>query len=266
MKKILIIVGNGDLPILVAMEAKNRGFVVNAIGFINETSKDIEKFVDSIEWLNVGSLNEFLKKVSIFSPSDAIFAGQIKPSTLFNDIPMDFKLKTFLGGLKDKRADTIFSAVANRLSEQGINLISSVEFLKEYLPHKGIITGSEITDEEWKDIRFGFEIAKNIGNLDIGQTVVVKQGSVLAVEAIEGTDEAIKRGGRLGNGNVVVVKVAKPQQDVRFDVPVVGPMTIESLVEAKADILAIEAEKTLLLKKQQCIEIASGNGVKIVAV
>lgn len=266
MKQILIIAGSGDFPILVAQQAKNQSFTVNAIGFIGETSKNIESFVDRIEWVDVGSFSLFLEKISFFSPSDAIFAGQIEPSNLFKDIPIDVKLKAFLRGLKDKRADTIFGAAADLLPKHKIKLISSVRFLKEMFIPQGIIAGSSLTDEERKDVTLGFNIAKELGRLDIGQTVVIKQGSILAVEAIEGTDEAIKRGGRLGNGNVVVVKVAKPKQDVRFDVPVIGPKTMESLIEAKAGVLAFEAGKTLVFNKQECVEIANKNNIKIVAI
>jgi len=194
-------------------------------------------------------------------------AGQIRPAHIFNkNVVKDEQLERFLNKVKDKRADSLLGGIAGILRRMGIRLLDSTTFLKEHLVRRGTLAGQEPSDFQWQDIRFGASIAKRIGGLDIGQTVVVKDKAILAIEAIEGTDEAIKRGGALGKSGAVVVKMSKPHQDMRFDIPLVGPKTIESLISASCALLAMEAGKTLLLEKEKCLVLAEANKICLVGI
>ncbi len=261
-----LIAGNGKFPYLLAKEAKAKGFKVIAFAFRGETDPVLSKSVDAIHWLGLSELGGLFRALKREGIKKAAMAGQIRPSLLFSNLKMDKELQGLLSQTRDKRADTLLGAVAERLKNEDIELINSVGFLSALLPERGALTETEPSKEEWKDIDFAKLLAKELGRLDIGQTVVVKKGAVLAIEAIEGTDKAIRRGSKLGGSGVVVVKMSKPQQDLRFDVPVVGRRTVEILVETKARVLAIEAEKTLLIDEAECKQIADTHRVCIVAV
>ena len=215
-------------------------------------------------------MSEFKRMLAIFQQegiNKAIMAGQINPRHIFKkDLSSDTELLKILSDIKDKKAETVFGAIASRLNSSGIELLDSTLFLADYLPARGILTKREPNFKEWEDIYFGLDIAKAIAFLDIGQTVAVKDKIVLAVEAFEGTNLTIMRAGRLSKGNIVIVKVSKPQQDKRFDIPVVGPLTLRFLIRAKASCLAIEAEKTLIIDKDECIALADNKGMTIVAI
>ncbi|MCP4649351.1 MAG: LpxI family protein [PVC group bacterium] len=266
MEKIGLIAGNGEFPLLFAKGAKAAGISVLAIGIKEETSKELENLVDSIHWISVGQLKTLIDIFKKEEIKKAVMAGQIRHKLLFSDIELDEELKTLLLQLKDKKTDTILGAVALRLKQLGIELIDSSTFLKDYLPEKGILTQTKPTEHQWQDVSFGLEIAKTIAGLDIGQSVVVKDKVVLAVEAIEGTDEAISRGNLLCKGGAVAVKVSKPNQDMRFDIPLIGKRTIETLINTKTAVLAIEAGKTLFLDREHVLKLADKHGISIVAV
>jgi len=264
-KKIGLIAGNGKFPLMFARAAARRGLDVIAIAIKNDTSLLITPLVKKVYWLSLkdyGKMFDILQQENI---QKVIMAGQVNPHNLFYKDVGDEELKTLLAAVKDKRPDTVFGAVADKLAERSIELIDSTLFLEDYLARKGVLTKCAPDESTWADIRFGFDMAKKIAGLDIGQTLVIKNGAIVAVEAIEGTDAAILRGGRLANGGIVVIKVSKPDQDMRFDIPVVGPRTVKYLNKVKARCLAIEAGKTLIIDLKKCVADADRKNISIVA-
>ncbi|MDP2156857.1 MAG: UDP-2,3-diacylglucosamine diphosphatase LpxI, partial [Nitrospirota bacterium] len=241
MPKLGLIAGNGDLPKAVAEEARAKGYEIIAIGLEPLAEKSLSSVVDEIKWINVGKLGaviRFLKKSGI---KEAVMAGKVPKSLLYKSkISPDLRAIKLLFSLKDKSDDSILLAFAKELKKEGIDLLNTTDFTSSLLMPDGVLTKEVPTESEWKDIAFGWKIAKEIGRLDIGQTVVIKNQAVMAIEAIEGTDEAIRRGGALAGGGAVVIKVSKPQQDMRFDVPVIGPDTLRSMVDVQARVLAVE--------------------------
>jgi UDP-2,3-diacylglucosamine hydrolase len=266
MEKIGIIAGNRKFPIVFSQAAKSRGLSVIAVAIKGDTSRQLKKSVDKIYWLG---LAEFSRMFEIFKKEGVtriIMAGQISPRRLFSkEINRDPQLREMLSQAKDKRADTIFGAIAAKLKEHGLELIDSTTFIGDFLPAKGTLTKKEPDSEIIKDIHFGLEIARHIGSLDIGQTVAVKHRAIVAVEALEGTDNLIRRAGRIARGGITVVKVSKPKQDMRFDIPVVGLNTVKNLVKAGASCLAIEAGKTLFIDQKHAVRLADRKGISIVA-
>ena len=267
MDKIGLIAGNRKFPLLFAASAKKKGYAVIAVAIKGDTSAALKKLVDKIYWIN---LAEFHKIFAIFKSEgvrDVVMAGQISPVRLFSkEINRSEELRQILTRLKDKKADTLFGAVAQRLESEGFNLLDSTVLIEEYLPKKGTLTKLQPDFDTWENIYFGLNLAKAVADLDIGQTVAVKSKAIVAVEAFEGTDNLIRRAGKIGRGKIVIVKVSKPKQDMRFDVPVIGLKTIKSLVKAKARCLAFEAEKTLFIDKEKSLKLADKKGVSIVAV
>jgi len=264
--RIGLIAGNGRFPILFAQEAKKIGVEVVAIAIKEETSNGLSGFVKKIYWLGAGELGKLFQILVQEKLSSVVMAGQVKHKSLFDEnIKLDNGMKQLLNGVKDKKTDSIIGAIADRLTEAGIKLLDSTTFLTDYMPDKGVLTQKSLDEKTAGDIEFGRQIAKSIAGLDIGQTVVVKDKVVLAVESIEGTDEAIKRGARYGKDGIVVVKVSKPDQDMRFDVPIIGPETIKLLKKLKASCISIEAKKTLIMDKEETIQLANEAGIGIVA-
>lgn len=265
LKKIGLIAGNGKFPLLFARAALRRDLEVVAIAIKKDTSYWITPLVKKVYWL---SLKDYARMFDIFKDEGiqkVIMAGQVNPQNLFYRDVGDEALKQLLSAIKDKRPDTVFSAVADTLAAHSIELLDSTLFLEEFLPEKGTLTKTKPDAKTWNDVQFGFDMAKRVAALDIGQTLVVKNGAIVAVEAIEGTDAAILRGGKISNGGVVVIKVSKPDQDMRFDIPVVGPRTVKILNKVHAKCLAIEAHKTLVIDRELCIKDADRNNIAIVA-
>jgi DUF1009 family protein len=267
MEKIGLIAGNRKFPLIVAEAARNKGYHIVAIAIKGDTSRKLAKFAGTIYWLG---LHEFPRLFSILKEEGitrAIMAGQITPHRLFSrEVKRCAELQQMLAGLKDKKADTIFNAIAQKLQESGIELLSSIVFIKELLPGIGVLTRIEPDPQTMEDIYFGFETARAIAAMDIGQTVAVKEKAVVAVEALEGTDNLIRRAGKISGGLMTVVKVSKPKQDLRFDVPVVGLSTVKNLIKARAKCLAFEAGKVLFIDKQQAVSLADRKGLSIVAI
>lgn len=232
-----------------------------------DTSPAVRKFSDKVYWLR---LSEFGRMFEIFRQEgikSVMMAGQVSPGRLFSrEVEDDPVLRDFLRAIKDKKAETIFGAVAGRLQESGIELLDSTLLIQEYLPKKGSLTENEPDFSAWEDIYFGFELAKEIAFLDIGQTVAVKSKAIVAVEALEGTDNLIRRAGSLSRGGFTLVKVSKPMQDKRFDIPVVGLNTVKNLIRSRARCLAIEAGKTLFIDREESVALARRKGLAIVAV
>jgi DUF1009 family protein len=266
MNRIGIIAGNGTFPIAFARAAKEKGLQVIAVAHEGETLPELAQWVDGIFWVKVGQLG---KLISIFKDQDVhdvLMAGGIKKTRLFKGGMPDLRGAALLAKMLYKKDDSILRAVAAELESEGITVRESTLFLDNLLAPAGILTKRRPSKDEQKDIEFGWHLAKEIGKLDIGQTVVVKDQAVLAVEAIEGTDEAIRRGGRLCDQGAVIVKICKPQQDLRFDLPAVGMQTIRTMQEVKASCLAVEAGKTIIFEQKAVTAEADRQGIAIVAV
>ena len=236
-----IIAGNGAYPRLIADAARKAGVSkISAAAFKDETDPTLVDHVTNLTWLRVGQLG---KLVSFFRDEGihhAIMAGQIAPGNLFNLRP-DWKALTILAKLKRRNAETIFGAIADELARNEVELLPATSFLEDHVAASGIIAGAKLSRREEEDVEFGWAIAKEIARLDIGQSVVVRRGTVIAVEGFDGTNATIKRGGLLAGAGAVLVKVAKANQDMRFDVPVIGPETIRIAAEAKLRVIAVEA-------------------------
>ena len=260
-----IIAGNGVYPRLVADAARKAGVKkIVAAAFTGETDPALAKHVDPVEWMRVGQLSRLLKFFREQDIHHAIMAGQIAPGNLF-DLRPDWKALLVLAKLKQRNAESIFAAIADELAKVDVDLLPATTFLEGSLAPTGLIAGSKLSRREREDVDFGWKIAKEIARLDIGQTVIVKNGTVVAVEALEGTNEAIRRGGALARKGAVMVKVAKPNQDMRFDVPVVGVETIRIAATSKLRVIAIESGKTLLLERDAIIDLAGRAKISIVA-
>jgi len=259
-----IIAGSGVYPLLLANAARKAGVNrIVAAAFHGETDPALAQQVDHIEWMRVGQLGRLISTFKSATVRDAIMAGQIAPANLF-DLRPDVRALVLLAKLKQRNAESIFSAIAAELDANGVKLLPATSFLENHLAPAGMIAGKKLGRRQQEDVRYGFEIAKEISRLDIGQTVVVKNGTVLAVEAFDGSNAAIRRGGALAGKGAVVVKVSKPDQDLRFDVPVIGAETIKTAAEASIAVIAAEAGRTLLLDRTAVVEAANRAGISLV--
>ncbi len=266
MEKIGLIAGNRRFPILFCEAARKRNYSIVAVAIKGDTSSKIKKCADKVYWIGLGEFSRLFEIFKSEGITKIVMAGQIGPHRLFSkDMDKDAELKDLLTRVKDKRADTLFTAVAERLRMSGFELIDSTTFVKDLLPAKGTLTRREPCLREWEDINFGLGLAKAVAALDIGQTVAVKHKAIVAIEALEGTDNLIRRAGKIARGGITVVKVSKPKQDMRFDIPVIGLNTVKNLIRAKATCMAIEAAKTLFIDKEESIKLADKKGVSLVA-
>jgi len=260
-----IIAGNGVYPRILAAAARKTGVKkIVAAAFTDETDSAISQHVDVVEWLRVGQLSRLLKFFREHEVHRAIMAGQIAPKNLF-DLRPDVKALVVLAKLKQRNAESIFTAIADELAKVDVHLLPATTFLENELAAKGLVAGAKLSRAEEEDVDLGWSVAKEIARLDIGQTIIVKNGTVLAVEAFEGTNDAIRRGGALAQNGAVMVKVAKPSQDMRFDVPVIGIETIRISAEARLRVIAVEAGKTLLLERDAIVHLANRSKISIVA-
>src|SRR5213595_1673008 len=260
-----IIAGNGVYPRLLADAARKAGVKkIIAAAFTGETDPVLAQHVDLIEWMRVGQLNRLLKFFNQNKVHHAIMAGQIAPKNLF-DLRPDLKALMLLGKLKQRNAESIFAAIADELAKVEVALLPATTFLEDSLAQPGLIAGPKLSPRQEHDVELGWDAAKEIARLDIGQTIIVKNGTIVAVEALEGTNEAIKRGGTLARESAVMVKVSKPNQDVRFDVPVIGVETVRIAAESGIRVIAVEAGKTLLLERDAVIGLADIMNVSVVA-
>lgn len=267
MDKIGLIAGNGRFPLLFAQTVKKQGKDVVAVAHEGQTLSELDQYVDKLLWIKVGQVSKMISFFKEHSVKEVVLAGGINKSMMFTQFRPDFKALLLLSKLKSKNDDTLLRAFAQEMEKEGFTVVNSTVYLSSVTPRQGCLTRRSPTDEERKDIEFGWKIAKGIGEMDIGQCVVVKNQTVLAVEAIEGTDETIRRGGSLAGkeGGIVVVKVSKPNQDLRFDAPAIGPKTIRILKEAGATVLAIEAAKTIILDQEEMIKLADKENIAVVA-
>lgn len=241
-------------------------FSVVAAAVHGDASFLLRFFVDKISWFHVGDLGKLFTYFKNEGVHQAIMAGQVNPDNLFKKgIAYDDEFKQLFESMRDRKADTIFSAVADQLKKHGVELMDSTFLLNDCLAPKGTLTSRGPSLQELADIEFGKTIAKISGGIDIGQTVVVKDKAIVAIEAMEGTDRTILRGGRIAKEGAIVVKMSKPKQDQRFDVPVIGPRTIKTMIRVGAKCLAVEAGKTILIDRPQCVRLANKAGICIVA-
>ena len=263
-----IIAGNGVYPevFIAAARRESPGIRLVMCGFPGETRPEMAGLVDATEWVRVGQLSKPIKFFCREGADEVVMIGQISPKNLF-ELRTDLRALMMFARLKERNAETIFGAIADELAKDGITLLPATTFLDDHLPGPGPVCGPLFKKRQLADAEFGFRIAKQTSALDIGQSVVVRHGTVLAAEAFEGTNACIKRGGELGRGkDVMLVKVSKPQQDLRFDVPVIGPQTIETCAAAGVGSIAIEAGKTLMLEKERIVELCEKFQIGIHAV
>jgi hypothetical protein len=261
-----LIAGNGIYPETFATAARRAGVRrLVAAAFEGETQSALTGMMDATAWFRVGQLGKMIKFFKEQGITQAVMVGQIAPRNLF-DLRPDLRTLLMLARLKQRNAETLFGGIADELAKDGITLLPATTFLEHLMPLPGPVAGPKIKERRWEEARFGMRIAKESSRLDIGQTVVVKKGTVLAVEAFEGTNEAVKRGGQLGRGEATMVKVSKPRQDMRFDVPVVGPDTIQTAAEAGVNVIAVEAGKTLILGMEEVVARCERLKVTLVAI
>jgi hypothetical protein len=261
--KIGLIAGYGSFPLEMAEEFNKLGYEVHAVAVREETSPEIESLTASTCWLHVGQVGGMIKAFNNAGVSEVVMAGKVRKLLLFRNFRPDFVALKGLLKLPDRKDDSIMIGVTNILADAGISVLSQVAHAGDMIASQGHLFGPKISKKVIADMKFGFIQAKGIAGMDIGQTVVVQDQAVLAVEAIEGTDESIGRGGELGSGKAVVVKVAKPDQDLRFDVPAIGPDTLEVMHRAGCKGIAIEAGATLLLDRRKIAPLADEYGISV---
>ena len=263
-----LIAGNRSLPLEFARQARAAGVQrLVAVAVVGETDPALAALVDDIVWLKVGQLSKMIAAFADRGVKQCVMVGQIAPKHLF-DLRPDLRAMSVLFRLKEKNAHTIFGAVADELKKDGIELIEATPWLKPLMPDAGFQLGPELTGEQRADVAFGFRIAKEVSRLEIGQIVVVKNGTVLAVEGFEGTDRCLERGGGLAgrSGGATAVKVAKAKHDMRFDIPCIGSQTLETCARSGISVLALEAGKTLLLERETCESLAKKAKISVTTI
>ena len=261
-----LIAGNGKFPFLVLEGARRAGAEVAVAAIREETDPAIERLADRLVWVGIGQLGRMIRFFKREGVEKAMMAGQVKHVQIFSGALPDVRMLKMLLSLPRRNTDALIGGVAAELEREGIELIDSTYFLQDHLPREGVLTRRAPDERERGDIEYGLEVAREIARLDLGQTIVVRARACVAVEAMEGTDETVRRAGRLAKGRLTVVKVAKPNQDMRFDVPVVGVPTIQTMIEAGATCLCLTAGKTLVFDREEMIRLAERHRVAVVAV
>ncbi len=265
--KVGLIAGSGRFPLIFAQSAREVGVRVIAVAHRGETAEEIEQFADQVTWIRVGQLGKIIRTFHKAEVRNAVMAGGIQKVRLFANFRPDPRGLALLARTRSRDDDQLLRGVAGELEREGIRVLESTLFLERIIPAEpGVLTRTQPSPEQWRDVRLGIPMVKRLGRMGIGQTLVLKEGVILAVEAIEGTDAAIRRGGEIVDGSVVVVKMSKPQQDLRFDVPAIGPGTIEVLKEVGGGVLAVEKGRSILLDKEKLLATADEAGIAVVAV
>ena len=266
-EKVGLIAGSGRFPVIFAQNARESGVRVIVVAHRGETAEEIERFADEVTWIRVGQLGKIIRTFRKAEVRHAVMAGGIRKVRMFSNFRPDPRGLALLARMTSRDDDYLLKGVAAELESEGIHVMESTLFLERIIPAEpGVLTGTEPSSEQWEDVRLGVPMVKTLGRMGIGQTLVLKQGVVLAVEAIEGTDAAIRRGGSIVEGPVVVVKMSKPQQDLRFDVPAIGPGTVDALREVGGGVLAVEPRRSILLDKDALLAAADDAGIAVVAV
>lgn len=261
-----LIAGNGRFPVIFAENARKLGFRVSAIAHHGETDPELGQVVDRMHWVRIGQFGKVIRALKSDGVQQAVMLGGMKKTHLFSDVRPDFWAMAFFTKLKSWKDDHILRAIADGLEDEGITIRESTFGLSNIVVSEGVLTRRRLSKNEQEDVSYGWSIAKEVGRMDIGQCVVVRDRVIVAVEAVEGTDETIRRGGRLARSGAVVVKCCKPQQDLRFDLPAVGLQTIDVMNEVKASVLALEAYKSIMLDREEMLEKAHQFGIAIVGV
>jgi len=265
-KRVGLIAGSGQFPFLFSEAARRRGLEVYAIAHIGETDRRLEDAVDGVKWIKLGQLKSVIRFFKDHAVKDAAMAGAVTKTKMFFDVRPDLRALKLLAKVDHTLDDGVLRAFAEDLEKEGITIRASTFLVPELLATKGCWTRRKPSKSELEDVRFGWRIVKEIGRLDIGQTLVVRDRSVMAVEAIDGTDATVRRGGQLGREKTVVVKASKPNQDIRFDMPAVGIETLKTMIEVKASVLAVEAEKTIVFDREEMVRLADQNKIAILGV
>ena len=265
MEQVGIIAGSGQLPFVAAREARAQGLRVVAAAIRQEASPELAGVVDALHWVGVGQLGRLIRVLRSEGVADAVMVGKIHLSWLWEKVRPDLRALWVLWRVRDRRGDSLLEAVAGELQRAGITLLDCRRFLNPLLAPRGILTRRAPTRREREDLAFGRDIAREVAALRLGQTVVVRQGTVVAVESVEGTDACIRRGGSLARGGVVVVKATRPDHDMRFDLPVVGPDTVAALRDAGATAMGVETERTLIVDRDATLAALDAAGIALVA-
>lgn len=259
-----LIAGNGRFPFLVIDGARRVGVELAVVAIKEETDPEIEKVVSNITWVGIGQLGKMISFFKGNGVTQAIMAGQVKHVQIFSGAIPDMRMVKMLWNLPRRNTDALIGGVADEMAKEGIELIDSTHFIKDQLAASGVLTKRKPTNLEISNIEYGLHIADEIARLDLGQTIVVRGKACVAIEAMEGTDATIRRAGELANGKLTVIKVAKPDQDMRFDVPVVGVPTIQTMIDAGATCLSVTAGKTLIFDHDEMIKLADAKKITIV--
>ena len=259
-----LIAGNGQFPFLVLEGARRAGTSLAVVAIKEETDPGINEAADNVRWVGIGQLGKMISFFKVNGVTHAIMAGQVKHVQIFSGAMPDMRMVKMLWNLPRRNTDALIGGVADELAKEGIELIDSTYFIKDQLAPAGVLTKRKPTDHERENIEYGLHIADEIARLDLGQTIVVRSKACVAIEAMEGTDATIWRAGGLANGKLTVVKVAKPNQDMRFDVPVVGIPTIQIMIDAGATCLSVTAGKTLMFDREEMLNRANANRICIV--
>jgi len=264
--RIGLIAGNGRFPIIFADNVKQLGYWVSAIAHVGETLPELESHVDKIHWLKVGQFTKVLRAFQQDGIHQAVMLGGVQKTHVFTTLRPDLRALSILSRLKHWKDDAILRAIAGELEQEGITIRESTFGLQGILAEAGVLSHRTPSPKEEQDMLYGWKILETLGPLDIGQCVVMKDRVVVAVEAVEGTDEAILRGGKLAGKGAVVVKRTKPHQDLRFDLPAVGPRTIEHMAKVQATVLGVEAGRTVLLDREEFLEKARRHQIAVVGI
>lgn len=259
-----LIAGNGQFPFLVIEGARKQGAELSVIAIREEADPRISDEVENVKWVGIGQLGKMISHFRDNSVEKAMMAGQVKHVQIFSGALPDVRMLKMLWSLQKRNTDSLIGGVADEMKKEGIELIDSTFFIKDQLAPEGTLTRRRPDASEQANIKYGLEIASEIARLDLGQTIVIRAQACVAIEAMEGTDATIQRAGELANGKLTVVKVAKPDQDMRFDVPVVGVPTIETMLEAGATCLSVTAGKTLIFERERMLALADRNKISVV--
>jgi DUF1009 family protein len=265
-ERLSLIAGGGDYPRLLAEAARKHGVShIHLVAFKGETHRSLVGIADTVDWIHLGQIGKMLDALREAGTGHAIMAGQLRPTQIFRFRPDAWARQTFMA-LKVKNPHTVFGLVIDEISKLGIDVLPASTFMDEYMPEAGLLTARAPDEREQADIDLGVRVATTTTRLEIGQTLVVKEGIILAVEALEGTDRTIRRAGKLGGPGAVVIKIAKQGQDMRFDIPVIGPRTLKALRKARASCLAFRGGKAIFLEKETLIREADRMGLSIIGV
>lgn len=259
-----LIAGNGQFPFLVVEGARRAGASLSVVAIKEETDPRINDAAETVSWINIGQLGKMIDFFKTNGVQKVIMAGQVKHVQIFSGAIPDMRMMKMLWNLPRRNTDSLIGGVADEMAKEGIELIDSTYFVKDHLAPLGAMTKRKPSQIEQENVDYGLHIAAEVARLDLGQTIVVRAKACVAVEAMEGTDATIKRAGELANGKLTVVKVAKPDQDMRFDVPVIGVPTVETMIAAGATCLSVTAGKTLIFDRNEMLQLANKHDIALV--